>query len=78
MAKVIYQVVSNNLLYHSKEPDKPRVVLLCLLNKSDVNVGEKAIHSIHSFAIKPGNKLLRLSDKKKTYLKSKLSEVKWL
>ena len=76
MAKVIYQVVSNNLLYHSKEPDKLRVVLLGLLNKSDVNVGEKAIHS--GLAIKPGDKLLRLSDKKKTYLKSKLSEVKWL
>ena len=72
--KTIYQVVSKELLYHSKEPDKPCVVLLGPTGISTVNIGGTTIHS--GLGIKPGVKLLGLSDKMKASLRNKLSEVK--
>ena len=69
--KTIYQVVSNELLYHSKEPDKPCVVLLGPTGISTVNIGGTTIHS--GLGIKPGVKLLGLSDKMKASLRNKLS-----
>ena len=74
MVKTIYQVVSKELLYHSKEPDKPRVLLLGPIGISAVNIGGTTIHS--GLGIKPGGKLLGLSDKIKASLRNKLSEVK--
>ena len=72
--KKIYQVVSKQLPYHSKEPDKPRVLLLGPTDISVVNIGGKTIHS--GLGIKPGVKLLGLSHKMKASLRNKLSEVK--
>ena len=72
--KTIYQVVSKDLLYHYKEPGKPRLSLLGLTDVSAVNIGGKTIHS--GFGIKPGVKLLGLKGKMKSSLRSKLSEGK--
>ena len=74
LVKTIYQVVSTELLYHSKEPDKPRVLLLGPTGISAVNTGKTTIHS--GLGIKPGVRLLDLSDKVKASLRNKLSEVK--
>ena len=74
LAKTIYQVVSKELLYHSKEPDIPRVFLFGSTGKSAVNTGEKTIYS--GLEITPGVKLLGVSNKMKTSLRNKLSEVK--
>ena len=74
LVKTIYQVLSKELLYYSKEPDKSRAVLLGPTGISTVNVGGTTIHSFHG--IKSGVKLLGLSDKRKASLRNKLSEVK--
>ena len=66
--------MSKELLYYSKEPDKPRVLFLGPTCISAVNIGRKIIHS--GLRIKPGVKLLGLSDKMKTSLRNALSEVK--
>ena len=74
LVQTISQVLSKELLYDSKEPDKPRVLLLGPTCISAVNIGGKIIHS--GLGIKPGVKLLGLSDKMKTSLRNALSEVK--
>lgn len=74
MLKTIYQVVSKELLYHSKESNKPRILLLDPTTISAVKLGGTAIHS--GLGIKPRVKLLGLSDKMKTSLRHKLSAVK--
>ena len=76
LIKTIYQVVSTELFYHSKEPDKPRVLLLGPTGISAVNIGGTTIHS--GLGMKPGVKLLGSSDKMKASLRKKLSEVKML
>ena len=45
LVKTIYQAISKELLYHSKEPDKPRVFLLGPTGISAVNIGRTTIHS---------------------------------
>ena len=65
--------MSKELRYGSKETDKPRVLLLGPTGISAVNIGG-TIHS--GLGIKPGVKLLGLSDKMKSRLRNKLSEVK--
>ena len=74
LVKAIYQVVSKELLYHSKEPRKPCAVLLDPADISAVNIGGTTIHS--GLGIKPELKLLGLSNKMKTSLRRKLSGVK--
>ena len=66
--------MSKELLYHSKEPDKPRVLLLGPTGRSAVNIGGTTIQS--GLGIKPGVKLLGLSDKMKISSRNKLSEVR--
>ena len=74
MVKTAYQVVSEELLYHSEEPDKPLVLFLGPVGISAVNIEGTTIH--FGLCIKPGVKLLGLSDKLKASLRKKLSEVK--
>ena len=74
MLKTIYQVVSKELLYHTKESNKPSILLLEPTSISAVNIGGTAIHS--GLGVKPGVKLPMLSDKMKACLRNKLSEVK--
>ena len=74
LVKTIYQIVSKELLYHSKEHDKLRVLLLGPTGISTVNIGGTTIHS--GFGIKPGFKLLDLSNKMKLSLRNKSCEVK--
>ena len=76
LVKVIYNAISKTLLYHCKDPEKPRVLLLGPTGISAVNIGGTTIHS--GLAIKPGNRLLGLNDKSKATLRNKLSEVKFL
>ena len=54
--------MSKELLYHSKEPDRPRVLLLDPTGTSAANIGGKTIHS--GLGIKAEVKLLGLSDRK--------------
>ena len=65
MVKTIYQTISEESLYHSKEPDKPRVLLLGPIGISAINIGGTTIHSG-----------LGISDNMKACLRNKLSEVK--
>ena len=74
LIKTIYQVVSTELFYHSEELNKPCVLFLGPTGKSAVDVAGTTIHS--GLGIKPGAKLLGLSEKMKTSLRNKLSEVK--
>ena len=74
LVKTIYQAISKELLYHSKEPDEPCVLLLGPTFISAVNIGGTTIHS--GLGIKPGVKLLGLSDKMKACLRNKLSGIK--
>ena len=76
LVKVIYNAISKTLLYHCKDPEKPRVLLLGPTGISAVNIGGTTIHS--GLGIKPGIKLLGLNDKPKAALRNKLSEVKFL
>ena len=76
LVKVIYNAISKTLIYHCKDPDKPRVLLLGPTGISAVNIGEITIHS--GLGIKPGIKLLGLNDKSKAALRNKLSEVKFV
>ena len=75
LVKTIYQVVSKELLYHSKEPDQPLVLLLSPAGISAVNIGGTSIHS--GLGIKPGAKLLSLSDRMKASLRNELCFKKW-
>ena len=75
--KVIYNAISKTLLYHCKDTDKPRVLLLGSPGISAVNIAGTTFHS--GLAIKPGTKLLGLNEKsKKAALRNKLSVVKLL
>ena len=56
LVKVIYNTISKTLLYHSKDPEKPRVSLFGPTGISAVNIGGTTIHS--GLATKPGTKLL--------------------
>ena len=60
--------MSKELLCHSKEPDKPCVLLLGTTDISAVNIGGTTIH--FGFGIQPGLKLLGLSEKMKASLTS--------
>ena len=73
LIKTIYQAVSKKLLYHAKDPKKPCVFLLGPTGMSAVNIGGATIHS--GLGIKPGPKLLGLTDKMKASLRNRLSEV---
>ena len=70
LVKVIYNALSKTLLYHCKDPDKPRVLFLGPTGISAVNIGGTTIHS--GLGIKPGIKLLGLNDKSKAALRNKL------
>ena len=64
------------MLYHCKNPEKLKVLLLGPTGISAVNIGGTTIHS--GLAIKPGTKLLGLNDKCKSALRNRLAEVKLL
>ena len=74
--KVIHNAISKSLLYHCKDPEKPRVLLIGHTGISAVNIGDTTIHS--GVGIKPGIKLLVLNDKSKAALRNKLLEVEFL
>ena len=74
LVKVIYN--AKTLLYHCKDPEKPRVLLLGPTGISSGNIGGTTIHS--GLGIKPGIRLLGLNEKSKAALRNKLSEVKFL
>ena len=52
LVKVIYKAISKTLLYHHKDPEKPRVLLLGPTGISAVNIGGATIHS--GLGMKPG------------------------
>ena len=71
LVKGIYNAISKTLLYHCKDPEKPRVLLLGPTGISTVNIGETTNHS--GLTIKPGTKLLRLKEKSRAVLGNSLS-----
>ena len=52
LVKVIYNAISKTLLYHCKDPEKPRVLLLGPTGISVVDIDGTTIHS--GLAITPG------------------------
>ena len=76
LVKVICNAISKTLLYHCKDPEKPRVFSLGPTEISEVNAGGTTTHS--GLDIKPGIRLFGLNNKSKTALRNKLSEVKFL
>ena len=64
------------MLYHCKDPERPRVLLLRPTGISAVNKGGADIYS--GLEIKPGSYLLGLNDKSKAALRNKISDVKFL
>ena len=66
LIKTIYQAVLKELLCNAKDPEKPCVLLLGPTAISAVNIGGTTIYS--GLGIKPGPKLLGLSDKMKASL----------
>ena len=74
--KVISNAISKTLLYHFKEPEKLRIILLGPTEISVANIGGTTIHS--GLGIKPGIKLLGLNDKSKVALRNRLTGVKFL
>ena len=75
--KVIYSTISKTLLYHYKDPEKPRVFLLGRTGTlSAVYIGGATFHS--GLGVKNGIKLLGLNDKSKGASRNRLSEVKFL
>ena len=63
LVKTIYNVVSKSLLFHYKEPEKLCILLLELTGISEVNIAGTTIH--FTLGIKPGAKLIGLSNKRK-------------
>ena len=64
------------MLYHCKDPKKPRSLLLEPAGISIVNISVTTTHS--GLGIKPGTKLLGLNNKSKATLRNRLPEVKLL
>ena len=75
LVKVIYNAILKTLLYHCKDNEKPRVLLLGSTRISAVNVGGTTIHT--GIGVKLGAKLLGLNHKSKTPLRNRLSELKF-
>ena len=63
LVKVICNSISKTFLYHCKDPDKPRVLLLGPTGISAVNIGGTTIY--YGIGIKSVTKLLGLNDKSK-------------
>ena len=76
LVKVIYNALSKILLYHWKDSEKPRVLLIGPAGVLAVNIRRDAIHS--GLKINPRAKLLSLNSKPKTALRNTLSETKLL
>ena len=68
--------ISKTLLYHCKDPEKSRVLLVGPTGISTVNIGGTTIYS--GLGIKLGTKLLGLNEKSKAVLRNRLLEAKLL
>ena len=68
--------ISKTLLYHCKDPEKSRVLLVGSTGISTVNIGGTTIYS--GLGIKLGTKLLGLNEKSKAVLRNRLLEAKLL
>ena len=68
--------ISKTLLYHCKDPEKSRVLLVGPTGTSTVNIDGTTIYS--GLGIKLGTKLLGLNEKSKAVLRNRLLEAKLL
>ena len=77
LVKVICNAISKTLLYHCKDPEKPRVLLLGPTEISVVNIDRTTINP--GLGIRPGIKLLGLNNKSKTALRNRWTfyGIKW-
>ena len=73
LVKLICNTISKTLLYHCKDPEKSRVLLLGSTKILAVNVGGTTIHS--GLRIKARIKLLGLNIKSKLALRNRLSRA---
>ena len=77
LVKAIYNAKSKSLLYHCKEFDKPRVLLLGPSGILAVNIAGTTIHC--GFGIKAETKILGWKNKSKAALRNRLLGVKlWI
>ena len=75
LVKVIFNATSKTLLYHCKDPEKPRVLLLDPTGISAVNIGRTTVDS--GLGVIPGIRILGLNHKSKAALRNKLLELKF-
>ena len=79
LIKTTYKSVTKTLSYHGKELEKPYVMLLAPTGIATINIGENTIHSGLSIPVKQyGKTVPKLSDKIRSSLRNKLSEVRLL
>ena len=79
LIKTIYHSVTKTLSYRGNEPDKPRVMLLAPTGIAAINIGGNTIHSALHIPINIyGKTVPKLSDKVRSSLRNKLSELRLL
>ena len=79
LIKTIYHSVTKTLSYRGNEPDKPRVMLLAPTGIAAINIGGNTIHSALHIPINVyGKTVPKLSDKVRSSLRNKLSELRLL
>ena len=79
LIKTMYHSVTKTFSYHGKELEKPRVMLLAPTGIAAINIGGNTIHSGLSIPVNQyGKTVPKLSDKIRSSLRNKLSEVRLL
>ena len=74
LIKVIHMALNKLLLYKSRDPDKPRILLLTPTGVAAINIGDTTIYTVLGIGI--GSKLVPLGEKQKVKLRVKLSNTK--
>ena len=74
LIKVIHMALNKLSLYKSRDPDKPRILLLTPTGVAAINIGDTTIYTVLGIGI--GSKLVPFGEKQKVKLRVKLSTTK--